>query len=486
MTNILLKLIKPAFIKYVSKLFLFISFVSYSQQGNYRFNNFGNRSILLSGNVTGSVSDLGLVYYNPSFLTDVENVGFSLNAKGYQLISIKLKDVLNDNSNLDNTSFKSTSVMAGAVFNLFGTRFVYSYFTKTNSNINLNYSSYYIDDNILTIFPDAEKHNAKISLQSNIRDDWTGLTWAKKVSDNFSLGISAFVSIYNYSGRSDLNHTLQSSNNEVAFYQNVTGFNQKSYGLFIKVGANYHFQKFDLGLNINLPNIGIYNKGGFNYSEVISGVDPEYNLFVDNSFNDLTSKRKEPFGVSIGAGIPIKKGKLHLNVDYVNGLAQYKRIDIPDIDSGESTLTPVNFDEKRKTIINFGVGAEFFLKENFKAFGGFSTDFYALVNSANIFDLSSNGSKDINVGDDFYHLSIGLDWKLNWANLIMGITYTNGSNTFVSPYSLNVEGFNIDNNLDSTVKYTRWEFVVGIDVPIFSTKVKEFTKNKAKNNNKDD
>ena len=41
---------------------ILISFYSWGQQGNYKFNNFGNRSILLSGNVTGSVSDIGLVY----------------------------------------------------------------------------------------------------------------------------------------------------------------------------------------------------------------------------------------------------------------------------------------------------------------------------------------------------------------------------------------------------------------------------------------
>ena len=482
MTNLFIKSIASKFYNYAILFLLLISLQTFAQQGNYRFNNYGNRSILLSGNVTGSVSDLGLVYYNPSFLTDVENVGFSLNAKGYQLISIKLKGALNEDSNIDNTSFKGTSVMAGAVFNLFGTRFVYSYFSKANNSINLNYSSYYLNDDILTIFPDAQKHNAKIGLQTNLRDDWTGLTWAKKISDAFSLGISAFASIYNYSGRSDLSHTIQSTNNDVAFYQNVTGFNQKSYGIFIKVGANYHFPKFDLGLNINLPNISLYNKGGFNYYEVIAGVDPENNLFVDNSFNDLSANRKEPFGVSIGAGIPIKKGKLHLNVDYVSGLAKYSRIDIPNIDTGESTLTPVNFDEERKTIINFGVGAEFYLKENFKAYGGFSTDFYALVNSANIFDISSNGTKNINVGDDFYHLSMGVNWKLKWANLIMGITYTNGSNNFVSPYSLDVEGFDIDNNLDTTIKYTRWQFVVGIDVPILGKKVNSLLGNEKKTN----
>jgi hypothetical protein len=470
MSNLFSKIFSFNNVKYVSLFCIITTIQTFSQEGNYNFNNFGNRSILLSGNVTGSVSDLGLVYYNPSFITDVENVGFSVNAKGYQLISLKLKSPINGNSSINNTAFKGTSIMAGGIFNLFGTRFAYSYFTKVNNNFNLNYSSYYLNDDILAAFPDAETQNAKINLGNNLRDDWTGLTWGKKLSNNFSLGISAFASFYTNSSLSDLNHTVQSTNNEVAFYQNVTGFNQKSYGIFVKIGANYHFPKLDLGINVNLPYIDIYDKGEFNYSEVISGVDPEYNLFVDNAFKDLAAKSKVPFGVAIGAGIPIKKGKLHLNVEYTDGSAQYSKMDIPDIDTGDDTLTPVNFDEERKSVINFGAGIEISLKENFKAYGGFSTDYYALVNSANIFDLSSKGSKNINLGENFFHASLGVNWKLKWANVITGITYTSGSSSFLSPYSIDTEGFNISNNLDSTVKYSRWQFVVGIDVPILSKK----------------
>ena len=88
--------------------FLILSFILQAQEGNYRFNNFGNRSILLAGNVTGSVSDLGLTYYNPSFLAESENVGFSLNAKAYQLVNFKLDNVLNDASqNLSKTNQKT-------------------------------------------------------------------------------------------------------------------------------------------------------------------------------------------------------------------------------------------------------------------------------------------------------------------------------------------------------------------------------------------
>ena len=455
-------------------IFLGVLSLAYSQEGNYKFNNFGNRSILLVGNVTGSVSDLGLAYYNPSFLANSDNVGFSLNAKAYQLIDIKLNSPSQNDAQLSNSSFNSASTMAGGVFNLFKTRFAYSYLTKSNFNTNLNYNSSYLNDDILQQFPNAENHTAKISLNSNLKDDWTGGSWAYKINENLSLGVSAFASIYSYKGSTEINHVVQSTNNEVAFYQNSVSFNQKSYGLFLKFGANYKFSKFHIGMNINLPYLEVVQDGGFTYSKIISGVSTMFNRFIDYNFEDLSTKRKEPLGISIGAGIPMNKGKIHLNIDYVNGLSKFDRITIPDIDTGSGELTPVNFDEERKTIINAGIGAEYTLSEKLKAYGGFSTDFNAFKNSANIINISAEENKSINIGENFYHMSLGVDWKLKWLNIISGITYSSSTSSFASPYSIDFGNSNIYNEANSEIKYTRWQFVIGVDVPILNKKIEGF------------
>lgn len=448
-------------------------FISYSQEGNYKFNNFGNRSILLAGNVTGSVSDLGLTYYNPSFLANTTNVGFSLNAKAYQLVNIKLKGSKQD-AQLSNTDLNSASTMAGGVFNLFNTRFAYSYLTKSNFNTNLNYSSSYLNDDILEDFPNAKNHNAKISLNSNIKDDWTGGSWAYKVHENFSLGVSMFLSIYNYKGSSLINHVVESTDDDVAFFQNAVAFNQKSYGLFLKLGANYKFPKFHLGININLPYLEIVKEGRYAYSKIISGVGPSFDSFVDYNFDSLSTKRKEPLGVSVGAGIPINRGKIHLNVDFVNGLSKFERISIPNIDTGNGELTPVNFDEERKVVFNIGIGAEYTLSEKIKVYGGFSTDFNAFKNSANIINISAAENKNINIGENFYHSSLGIDWKLKWLSIISGLTFSNSSSAFISPYTIDFGNSNISNDPNSEIKYTRMQFVIGIDVPILNKKLEGF------------
>ena len=439
---------------------------TFAQQGNYKFNNFGNTSILLSGNVTGSVTDIGLTYYNPSRLTEVENTGFAFNAKAYQLSSIKVSNLFVEDSNINTTNFDGVPSMAGGTFSLFGTRFGYSFISKNKTDNNLSYNSDTLKDQILEIFPDAEAYRVSTDVRTKIKDDWFGLTWAKKINENFSLGTSLFGSRYTYSGGSNINHTIQSDDNNVAFYQNTISFSQKSYGLFIKIGANYNFDKIDVGLNVNLPYIELKNDGSFKYNKVVAGAGDDFDAFYDYNYKELVAQRREPLGISIGSGIPIGKGKLHLNVDYVSGLKIYDRVIIPSLDIGNDDLTPVLFKEERQNVVNFGAGVEIFISDRFKSYASFTTDYNAFISNANIFDLSTDDSREINIGEDFIHYSIGVDLKLNFASVIFGTTYTNSSATFVNPVDLNPDGINNNQSNLAKIDYNRWQFVIGLEIPV--------------------
>jgi len=452
--------------QYVILLLIFVFLKSYSQQGNYKFNNFGNRSILLSGNVTGSVEDLGVSYYNPSRLVFLENTGFAFNAKAFQINSIKLSNIDGEESKIRNTDFDGVPGMAGGTFSLFNERFAYSFISKSRLNVELKYDTDTPRGKVIEAFPGLEAYKANINLQTKLKDDWFGLTWAKKINKKLSLGVSLFGSIYKYDGQSDLNYTIQSNENSVAFMQYITGFSQDSYGLILKIGGNYHFEKFNLGININVPYLEIYKNAHFVYNYVIAGLNSEYDKFYDYELTNLESKRKEPLGVSIGAGVPIGKSKLHLNLDYVKGLSNYQRIEIPDIDTGNDQLTPVYFDENRKPVVNFGAGAELFMNEMLTAYLGLSTDFTAFGSNANIFDLSSRDPKGVNVGEDFFHWSIGINWKLSWASFVLGTTYTSGSSPFENPLTVTNTGIDFNDTNTSSIDYYRWQFVVGIEIPL--------------------
>ncbi|MEJ2114306.1 MAG: hypothetical protein P8X62_11665 [Flavobacteriaceae bacterium] len=201
-----------------------LGYYGFSQQGNYKFNSYGNRSILLSGNVTGSVDDLGLTYYNPARLTEVENGLISFNAQAYELASVKLLNYDEDRGKLESTNFNGVPTMAGGIFNLFGTRFAYSLITKSKSNIDLNYKSNSINNDILEDFPDVTTYNNNFELFSKINEDWSGITWAYKVNEKMSLGISAFGSIYSYRASRFVKITIESLEFYVAYYENYIRF----------------------------------------------------------------------------------------------------------------------------------------------------------------------------------------------------------------------------------------------------------------------
>ncbi len=73
-------------------------------------------------------------------------------------------------------------------------------------------------------------------------------------------------------GSRRVSQTIQYNQDNVAYFLDQTGFAQKSYGFQLKIGANYKINSIDIGVNINVPYLEVYNEGDYNYNEVISGV----------------------------------------------------------------------------------------------------------------------------------------------------------------------------------------------------------------------
>ena len=125
-------------------IFFGITFSVHSQ-GNYRIENYGNLSILLSGNVTGSVSDLGLTYYNPARLPIVEGNVFTLNAKSYQLNKVTLNDVFQDQKKIRDSEFEGIPSMIAGTFSIKNwdkSKFAYSFISRRNQELKFNYRTF--------------------------------------------------------------------------------------------------------------------------------------------------------------------------------------------------------------------------------------------------------------------------------------------------------------------------------------------------------
>jgi hypothetical protein len=428
--------------------------------------------MLLAGNVTGSVSDIALTYYNPAKLSDIEINGFAFNARAYQLNSLKIDPLIADGNPISRTTFTGVPSLVGGTFSLFDERFAYVYLSKLRINNNLSTSYEELNESILQQFPLAESLALRDALSNDIKEDWYGLSWATQINEDLSLGISAFGVYYKYRGVRSANKTFQYEPDRVTTDLLQYNFEQQSYGLNLKVGASYTIDNVEIGLNATLPYLQVFGSGKYGINLVSAGTIGGNDRYYDYNFRDLTSKRKLPFGVSAGAGIKLNKSRIHLNVDYMNALGEYERLEIPEVDLGTDLPSDIKFNEKRSAVVNIGVGGELFIKENFKVFFGISTDFDSLDEGDGFFDLSTENADEFSAGTDYYHLSGGVDWTLKWANLILGLTYSRGTNGIGINSEIGREEPFIEAPTSTDLVSQRLQLVLGLEIPFLDRGMK--------------
>jgi hypothetical protein len=351
-------------------------------------------------------------------------------------------------------------------------KFAYAFLTKQRTRIDIGVTRENESGGIVDEIEDVDKVAASVEMNNRETDEWFGGTWGTKLKDNLSIGVSAFVSVYDFGGLYDVRYALHEVNQDVDFYNNVIKFSQKSYGMFWKVGLAWKLKHLDLGVNIDAPYLEIIKSANFRYVEFLAGLGEGDDIYEYIDYKDIDSKRKEPLGISFGAGLPLGKNKIHVKVDWHGKVSEYDRLVIPIEEDGNGDPLVFAFKEELKSVINFGLGAEIYLNEKWNFYAGFSTDFSPVEKNANIFDLVGAGERDTNLSADYYHYSFGVQLKLKNAQLVLGSTYSSSSTTFDRPIDFPDPDDDIQENEDpSSLGVSRWRFILGLEIPIFGHKV---------------
>ena len=62
---------------------------------------------------------------------------------------------------------------------------------------------------------------------------------------------------------------------------------------------------------------------------------------------------------------------------------------------------------------------------------------------------------------------------MGWASLVLGTTYANsGTSEFSRPLNPAAEEINITDNEVTQFEFSRWQFIVGIEIPFLDKKIK--------------
>jgi len=468
----------------MNKIIPFILFIlclnTIQAQRNYKFENFGNRSILLNGNVTGSVDDLGATYYNPARLALVKDPVFSLNAKMFQLSNLKIDNVLIEGQDLKESKFEGLPSMIAGTFKLKfleGHQFAYSIISRNRTRLSIGYNTGLIIDEIIDDLPNIDKYVGSVVLNNDLRENWFGISWAKSLSENFSIGASLFYSDYKFDGGSIQNFSTLDVDQQVALYSSSASFRQKSYGLFGKIAAAWVYSNINFGVNIDLPYLEVVSDGSFGYQEYLTGSPTNEDIFTFNNFEDIKATRKYPLGVSVGAGIPYKLHTFHLNISWNAPIKSYSKLEIPPLESEtDDNLPIIYFNEALKSTFNFGVGYEIIVSKKIIAFGSFSTDFSPFEESASVFDAINQSSENINFNTDYYHYGAGINVSHKWANFILGAVYSSGNSEIIKPLDNPIKpDINTSLDLDTAkVNINRWRFLIGVEILFMDKTFKKY------------
>jgi len=443
-------------------------------QGNYRFENHGNKSLLLNGAVTGTVDDLGMVYYNPARLAFVDTLGLTINAKAYEIRAYRFENALGENEVLKSSNFRGLPGMVAKSFRVKKWpkhRFAYSFISRSRTEFNLNYRSGLIESDVFSEIPGSELYETRAGFQSRLREEWQGLSWAYPLNENWSVGASVFVSFYSLATSSNLTITAQGEDDGgVAYFEERLGFDQKSYGAFLLLSTAWKWKGMDMGFNAILPHLRLGGKAGLNADEILAVQGSNQpGIFNTAVLSNLENTRKTALQLSYGLGFDWGRNRIHFNVDWHSAVQPYDRIRVDEDVREDFNLQELRFREELRPVVNFGLGGEIYIHEQLKAIASFSSDFSAYEDSVDTFSLLNSLERNVSLASDFWHYGLGVQFESDWGLFTLGSVYSRSRSDYANELDL-PEQDSIEFDVVS-LEQNRWRLLLGIELPMIQKKI---------------
>ena len=467
----------------LSLLLMLIENYTYAQGGHYWSENFGNKSMLLSGTVNASVSDLGAVYYNPGRLGQIENPAFMINAQVYEWETVKIEDGINEGVDLNQSKFGGIPSLLAGTFKLpfaENHHFAYSFLTRQQNNMDF-FVRVEDEGDFVESMPGEEIFNGTLRYRTKFTEEWLGLTWSYPINDKVSVGLSNFISVVNKSNGLYLNMNALGEQNDVATLSMTREYSYNNYGMIWKAGLAYKISPVNIGITITTPRVNIYGNGSTLYENFMSGIDTTGNgqtndVFVYDLQKDLEVSYRHPWAIGLGIGIHFKKAILHISAEWFDKVPRYTIIETQPF-VGQSTGDTLKFTlvEELDQVINFGFGLEYYISEKVSLFASVATDFSAVTSDPYRFAEFDNKVSNSVVQADFLQFGGGVSIETKKVDITVGVTYSGADEQFERPIDFPSEGETagvFDSGETSRIHIKQWRFIIGFSFP-FADKMKK-------------
>lgn len=427
-----------------------------AQDNHYWTTQFGNRARLLGGAVVGSSDDSSAVYYNPAGLALIEKPDFVLSGTVFQFESVKIKDALGPGRDLSNSRwFQAPSLFAGELrLKALGeNRVAYAFLTRYDAEFRLTERA-----DVTELFepsiPGIRFASQGVDYETRLREYWIGGSWSRKVGQNLAVGVSPFLVVRNH--RAEVQSLTQAlgagGQGGIAIVNR--DFDYQHWRFLTKAGIAAGWEKWNLGLAVTLPSLGLFGHGssGVDRSAVGQDVDQDGSELarIETDFQeDLQSDYESPFSFAFGGARRFGRSRAHFSAEWFASVDP-KIVLAPEPFQSQTSGETISYDTRYAydSVLNAAFGLEHRFENGVQFYTAFSTDFSAADESLRAQSMIASATIW-----DIYHLSGGVTLGVAGHEITLGATYSFGS------AGIGANDLGLHPDLD--VSYRRLTFVIG-------------------------
>lgn len=457
----------------------------FAQYGHYWTQQFGTRSILLSGSAIAGVEDLGAVYYNPARLAQIENPALLINVNVYEWNVIKIDDAFGNNKNAKESDFGGIPSLTAGSFKLPFLKnhfFAWALLIKQDTRIDVSYQEEFNAD-LISLFPGEEYLGSEATSLIKAKEEWFSLSWAYPINNKFSIGSSMYLSVIDNQKRNTINLQTLSEDKNVAMMRLHKKYGMDHYNLLFKPALSFRTNKFIFGLSVLTAPIKISGKGAYDYEYLLSSnieFTENKDVYQTTYQNDLNAQFRSPWSVGLGATYIAPRSRLHISSEWFSAVPAYTMMEANDyVGQSNGEINSFVLVGAAKSIVNAGIGLEFSLNEKLTFYTSFSTDFLSEVDIDKIEKDESIEYFSTILRANLFHYGGGLVLNVNGADITVGFNHVSTKSTVPRstnfPFEDNMEIFDPDEPL--TVKWERWRIIFSFSIPFLNKYQKKIEEN---------
>lgn len=392
-------------------------------------------------------SDNSALYYNPALLARIENGHLSVSANAYGFEYATLKN--GAGNGLDLVSFQTLiypQIISGMINLKKAPKFKLGYgiLTRFSNRMKLNLLTEQ-EVEITPLGTGMEYYKSNFVYELSNIEQWGAISFGYKINDNFSVGLTQFISYLNNDSRLSIDRSVDVDADSASFTAQQLSANNSTInhvGLLYKIGFSLQNNGHKLGVTATSTNIKLWGRASASASQVDYNMDKlaagetepffaNQSLIVESQNRKLDVNYKLPWSVAIGYEYEFPSGtRIMLASEVFMPVNRYVVFVDPDpvtirpeqIYQGAVTDSFLYKTNELALVVNAAIGLEQPINERFTYLFSFRTDF-----NSNDFDSERNVSASINTTFwNSYHFSTGITWKRTNSKMALGLNYTLG------------------------------------------------------------